>query len=127
MKITASSVATILVMRVFLAIAVNIQTFQFIFHDQSYHFFYGFVLMVFALILSRVKYSHIFFGVGAGLFVDDVAALKYVLNGPSLNPIADYWSPLFVIPLLVGLFALILSEDRLERFFHYQILDRTSH
>ena len=118
-KITIVSVATILVMRLFVFIAANIQTLQFIFYDQSYHFFYGLFLVMLALIVRRVKYSDIFFGVGFGLFVDDVAALKYVLNGPSGNPIADYWSPLFIIPLIVGLFALMRCEDRLVKFFHH--------
>ncbi len=73
--------------------------------------------MILALIFRRAKYGHIFFGIGAGLFIDDVSAFKYVMTGPALNPITEYWSPLFIIPLMVGLFVLIVSEIRLKKFF----------
>ena len=117
MKITISAIATLVVMRIFIAIAANSPTLQFIFEDQSYHLYYGLALMFLAVFLRRRKYAYIFFGVGVGLFIDDVGALKYVMTGPAQTPIQEYWSPLFVIPLVVGLFALAISENRLKKIF----------
>ncbi len=117
MKITASAIATVVMMRIFIAIAANRPSLQFIFEDQSYHLYYGLALIVLSLFLRHIKYAYIFFGIGAGLFIDDVAALTYVMTGPAQTPIQDYWSPIFIIPLIVGLFALVISEEKLKNFF----------
>ena len=117
MKITTTVIATILVTRIFVLIAANMPTLLFIFDDQSYHFYYGLALVIPALVWRRVKYAHIFFGIGVGLFIDDIGAFKYVITASAQTPIQDYWSPLFIIPLVVGLFALIISEKQLQDFF----------
>lgn len=117
MKITTTAIITVIVMKIFVAIAANSPTLQFIFEDQSYHFYYGLLLMAISLFFRKTKFSYIFFGVGAGLFIDDFAALNYVMTGPAQTPIQDYWSPLFILPLMVGLFALVLSENKLKKLF----------
>ena len=120
MKITTSALATVLVMRIFIAIAANKPSLQFIFHDQSYHLYYGLAILAIAAIFRHAKYSLIFFGIGAGLVADDISAIKYVLTGPALNPIEEYWSSLFIIPLLFILFILAVSEHILKRMFARQ-------
>ncbi len=117
MKITTTAIITVIVMKIFVAIAASSPQLQFIFQDQSYHFYYGLLLVVMSLFLRKMKLAYILFGIGAGLFIDDIAALKYVMTGPAQTPIQDYWSPLFIIPLMVGLFALVISEKQLKRFF----------
>ncbi len=117
MKITMSAITTVLVMRIFIFIAASTPTLQFIFQDQSYHFYYGLVLIILAFIFRRKKYAYIVFGIGSGLFIDDVGAFKYVITGPALSPITDYWSPFFIIPLTAGLFALIILESSLKKIF----------
>ena len=117
MKITTTAIITVIVMKIFVAIAANSPTLQFIFEDQSYHFYYGLLLIIFSLVFRKAKFAYLLFGIGVGLFVDDVAALKYVMTGPAQTPIQDYWSPLFILPLMVGLFALVLSENKLKPLF----------
>lgn len=96
--------------------ASNIQSLEFIFYDQSFHFYYGLGILVLALIFRNLKNAQILFGIGYGLFIDDVAAVQYIGN-PSQNPISEYWSATFIIPILAGLFLLIVSEKRLNKVF----------
>ena len=117
MKITTTAIITVTVMKIFVAIAANSPTLQFIFEDRSYHFYYGLLLIAVSLFLRKAKLAYILFGIGAGLFIDDIAALKYVMTGPAQTPIQDYWSPLFILPLMVGLFALVLSEKKFKILF----------
>lgn len=117
MHIILSTLSTIFFVRMFVLVATQIPALQFIFHDQSYHFYYGFLLMLIALFARRNRFAYIIFGIGAGLFIDDVGALKYTLFGPSTNPITEYWSSLFLIPLFIGLCILVLGEKRLKNWF----------
>lgn len=98
-------------MRVFIAIAQNTSSLQFIFEDQSYHFYYGLLIVLIAAFFRKAKLAYILFGIGAGLFIDDVAAIKYVISGPAQTPIQDYWSPLFILPLILGLLLLATVEN----------------
>lgn len=117
MKITMAAIITVIVIKIFVFVAANSPTLQFIFYDPSYHFYYGLLLMIVSMFFRKEKLVYILFGIGAGLFIDDVAALKYVMTGPAQTPIQDYWSPLFILPLMVGLFALVLSENRFKKLF----------
>ena len=117
MKITATAIITVIVMKIFVAFAANSPTLQFIFEDPSYHFYYGLLLLIVSLFLRKTKFAYILFGIGAGLFIDDIAALKYVMTGPAQTPIQDYWSSLFILPLMVGLFVLVVSENKLKTLF----------
>lgn len=117
MKITSTAIITVIVMRIFVAIASNSLSLQFIFEDQSYHFYYGLLLMAISLSLRKTKFAAIFFGIGIGLLIDDIGALKYVITGPAQTPIQDYWSALFILPLMIGLFALVKAENKLKKLF----------
>lgn len=117
MKISTVAIITVIMTKIFVIIATNSPTLQFIFNDRSYHFYYGLLIMIILFFFRKTKFAYIFFGVGAGLFIDDVAALKYVITGPAQTPIQDYWSPLFILPLLIGLLALVLSENKLKKLF----------
>ncbi len=117
MPIIIPTIAAILTMRVFITVAMNTPSLQFIFYDQSFHLYYGVILMILALFLRRTKLSTLLFGIGAGLFIDDVAALTYIITGPTQNPIQDYWSSLFIIPLLFLLLGLVIFEKRLQKLF----------
>ncbi|MEK7672337.1 MAG: hypothetical protein AAB373_00485 [Patescibacteria group bacterium] len=115
MKVTISALVSIILTRAFVALAAMTPALQFIFEDRSYHLYYGLGLIILAVIFKSLKYRKIIFGIGAGLFIDDMAALKYLFTGLAVDPIPDYWSPLFIIPLLIGLLILASSEKFLQK------------
>jgi|SRR3989338_451493 len=117
MKILTTALITILLTRISVAIAVAAPSLHFIFYDQTYHLYYGLALMVLAVAIKFWNYALILFGIGIGLFIDDIAALTYILGYVSENPLADYWSALFILPLLMSLLILTLSEKKLENIF----------
>lgn len=105
-------------MRLFIAFAATLPALQFIFNDHLYHLYYGLLIGVFALFLGSLKIAPVLFGIGAGLVIDDLGVLKYLLIAPAMNPIQEYWSALFVVPLLSGILFFLLTERRIELFFN---------
>lgn len=111
MRISLLALATIVFMRIFVFIASSTPSMLWIFQDRSYHVYYGILLIILGFFYKQsVNIRTLFLGVGFGLLFDDIAALTYLIIGPSTNPITDYWSPLFIIPLIMGMTLLLLFE-----------------
>ena len=115
MDILKSSILTILVTRILGALAINF--FPFIYYDKSYHLYYGLVLLVTAVFIKYFskKVRLTILGVALGLIIDDIAVVRnFVVDAP-VDPIAAYWSPKYIIPLLSGLSLISLFNERLKR------------
>ncbi len=115
MQISISALSTIFIMRVFVFTASMSPSLYWIFQDRSYHAYYGLLLIIFSLFLKRFRKWSIVLGIGLGLLLDDIGVIKYVFTGLPHYPVLDYWSPLFILPLLSGLLILILIESRFQK------------
>lgn len=114
MRILPITIITILVTRILGALAIAF--FPSIYFDKFYHLYYGLILFALASFLAYFskKFRLILVGIGLGLIVDDIAVVQNFIYGASLDPISTYWSPTYIIPLLLGLFLISLFEEKLK-------------
>lgn len=117
MSLLIPALLTILLVRLVGAIALYSQTINFIYHDQSYHLYYGLIFIMVAIVIKKTpfKIRHGLYAIGLGLVIDDIAVIKYLIVDKPLNPEFDYWSPLFIMPLLGGLSFMSLFENKLKK------------
>jgi len=120
MEVLRSSIVTILIVRIFGAIAIYVDKLNFVYYDNSYHLYYGLIIVLVAMLTKRIskKIRYILLGIGLGLIIDDVSVITYIINGQAQNPVSDYWSPLFILPLLFGLLFISLFEEKLKKLIH---------
>jgi len=117
MSILFSTIVTVFIARVIGFFAIYY--FPSIYFDNFYHLYYGLVLLVFVFVYRRFseKTQLILLGIALGLIVDDIAVVGNFFTGPGADPIATYWSGIYIIPLFLGLILIAFFEDKLKQFF----------
>lgn len=116
-RLVLPTLITIVVIRMFIVATAKTTSLQFIFYDQMYHLYYGLGILIMAIAVRFWTHATALFGIGAGVFLDDLGALKYILGGVPEDPTIEYWSPLFILPMLAGLLVLSLGENKIKRMF----------
>lgn len=108
---------SVVTIRSFIALAATVPALSFIFYDRSYHVYYGLALIIISLLVQRFPRAirEAGLGIGLGLFFDDVSALLYLIFGAPVDPIGEYWSPLFILPLLMGILLVVLFQKYAKR------------
>jgi len=102
--------STIILTRICLYIAWNSSFFQNQKIDGWHHMYTGVVLMIVSAILPK-KSSKLFFGIGIGLFIDELIHLFHILG---ITTATDYWSFKSIVTTLLGL-SLVLVIDYMSK------------
>ena len=114
---TSAALLSILLIRIITALGIYVPQMQFMYFDRSFHIYHGIILSIVACLSGRIltrDTRRILLGLGLGLVVDDIAVLSYLWMGYPNDPIAIYWSPVFILPMLIGLVAIHGGEKKLD-------------
>lgn len=111
MLVTSASLITVLLVR--LVSAVAIVHAPGIYFDRWHHLYYGLILLVLTVIFKRFsrRFRLVLLGIALGLIADGGAMVRDFFIGPPSDPIAAYWSPAYILPMLFGITILALWEN----------------
>jgi hypothetical protein len=81
--------------------------------DYWHHMYTGMILMLASIFIPQ-KYRTISFGIGLGLFIDELIHLFHLLG---VTNATDYWSLKSIITTVLGLLFVLIFEFMFKRKF----------